>query len=192
MAAVLVIVMGVSGTGKSTLGTALAVALQMPYIDGDDLHPRVNVEKMAAGQPLTDADRGPWLRTIRATAERVSGEQRAEGTRGVVVACSALRRRYRDVLRGVGDGVGTETESGACTALRTYFVFIEGGRDVLMERMLQRSGHFMKATMLDSQLATLESPRGEDGVVVVAVEDNTAVQVEQAMMQLNTLFADTQ
>ncbi|KAJ7497603.1 P-loop containing nucleoside triphosphate hydrolase protein [Mycena latifolia] len=179
MAPVFIVVMGVSGTGKSTLGAALAAALHMPYIDGDDLHPRANVDKMAAGQPLTDADRAPWLRAIRSTAERVVGEQQQEGATdapGVVIACSALKRAYRDVLRGLGG------ESGS--ALATCFLFIEGSREVLMARMLNRSGHFMKAEMLDSQLATLESPRGEEGVVLVSVEDTTATQVETAVREI--------
>ncbi|KAJ7647023.1 P-loop containing nucleoside triphosphate hydrolase protein, partial [Roridomyces roridus] len=182
---VFIVVMGVSGTGKSTLGAALAEALEFPYVDGDDLHPRSNVDKMAAGQPLTDADREPWLRTIRNTAERIAAERQIEmgrreqgeadgaasgfkGAPGVVIACSALKKEYRDVLRGGG-------------AIRTYFVFIEGTREVLMDRMTKRSGHFMKATMLDSQLKTLEDPRDEPGVVVVSVEDATAVQVEKAI-----------
>ncbi|KAJ7902166.1 P-loop containing nucleoside triphosphate hydrolase protein [Mycena olivaceomarginata] len=195
---VLIIVMGVSGTGKSTLGAALAAALHMPYIDGDDLHPRANVDKMAAGCPLTDADREPWLRAIRKTAERVAREQaearaqngavnhngavngKATGAPGVVIACSALKRAYRDVLRGVGGASNTT----AATGLPTYFVFIEGSREVLMDRMLKRSGHFMKATMLDSQLNTLENPAGEEGVVVVSVEDPTVAQVDKAVEAL--------
>ncbi|KAJ6500204.1 P-loop containing nucleoside triphosphate hydrolase protein [Mycena vitilis] len=192
---IFIVVMGVSGTGKSTLGAALAAALHMPYIDGDDLHPRANVEKMSAGQPLTDADREPWLRVIRSTAERVADEQqRAKNdtdydnsgnntpeTPGVVIACSALKRAYRDILRG-GDA---KSKSGA-VVLPTYFVFIDGSREVLLERMHKRSGHFMKASMLDSQLSTLENPAGEQGVVVVSVEDTTAAQVDKAVVALET------
>ncbi|KAJ7217731.1 P-loop containing nucleoside triphosphate hydrolase protein [Mycena pura] len=201
MESVLIVVMGVSGTGKSTLGTALAASLHMPYIDGDDLHPRSNVNKMAAGRPLTDADREPWLHAIRNTAERlvadqsVSGPARgdvAKGTEtgsptphasGVVVACSALRRAYRDILRGfdVGAGGADPDAQGARTVLPTYFVFIDGSREVLLERMLKRNGHFMKATMLDSQLTTLEDPRSEEGVVVLSVQDTTQTQVEKAV-----------
>ncbi|KAJ7282920.1 P-loop containing nucleoside triphosphate hydrolase protein, partial [Mycena rebaudengoi] len=166
---------GVSGTGKSTLGAALALALGLPYVDGDDLHPAASVAKMAAGQPLGDEDRFPWLRTIRGTAERVVGVRDGKGNaRGVVIACSALRRVYRDVLRG-GDDSGLET----------YFVFIEGAQAVLLERMQRRTGHFMKAGMLDSQLATLESPQGEQGVVVVSLEDSTEEQVQRAVEFIN-------
>ncbi|KAF7361614.1 Gluconokinase [Mycena venus] len=204
---VFIIVMGVSGTGKSTLGTALAAALHMPYVDGDDLHPRANVDKMAAGCPLTDADREPWLREIRKTAERMTHEQKQHkaqgqartqngavngknGAPGVVIACSALKRVYRDMLRGVDNINGTvdntteRAPTDTVTDLSTYFVFIEGSREVLMDRMLKRSGHFMKATMLDSQLNTLENPTGEEGVVVVSVEDSTATQVDKAVAAL--------
>ncbi|KAJ7603933.1 P-loop containing nucleoside triphosphate hydrolase protein [Mycena rosella] len=201
---VFIVVMGVSGTGKSTLGAALAAALRLPYVDGDDLHPRANVEKMGRGEPLTDADRGPWLSAIRGTAERIVGEQQQrldasaeaeEGPHGVVIACSALKRAYRDVLRGRG-GEGdaaqptrTDHTRGGPAALPTYFVFIDGSREVLRARMTNRTGHFMKAGMLDSQLATLESPRGEEGVVLVSVEDPTATQVENAVRELEGLLA---
>ncbi|KAJ7271115.1 P-loop containing nucleoside triphosphate hydrolase protein, partial [Mycena rebaudengoi] len=161
---------GVSGAGKSTLSAALALALRLPYVDGDDLHPGASVAKMAAGEPLGDEDRFLWLRTIRGTAEHVVGGSAC----GVVIACSALRRVYRDVLRG-GDDSGLET----------YFVFIEGARAVLLERMQRRTGHFMKASMLDSQLATLESPRGEQGVVVMSLEDSTEEQVELTVEFIN-------
>ncbi|KAJ7772681.1 P-loop containing nucleoside triphosphate hydrolase protein [Mycena maculata] len=189
MQPVFIVVMGVSGTGKSTLGAALAAALHMPYVDGDDLHPRANVEKMGAGQPLTDADREPWLRTIRNTAERVTDEERSQregdakrapGVPGVVIACSALKRAYRDILRGVN--------AEGAPVLPTYFVFIDGSREVLMDRMLKRSGHFMKASMLDSQFATLEDPRDEEGVVLVSVEDTTAAQIDRAVRELRAAF----
>ncbi|KAJ7899040.1 P-loop containing nucleoside triphosphate hydrolase protein [Mycena leptocephala] len=197
---VFIVVMGVSGTGKSTLGAALAAALHMPYVDGDDLHPRANVEKMAAGCPLTDADREPWLREIRNTAERMADEQlqkggraqnnaiKATGTPGVVIACSALKRAYRDVLRGVGPEDGDLDSAHAPTDLPTYFVFIEGSQELLMDRMLKRNGHFMKASMLDSQLNTLENPAGEEGVVVVSVEDTTATQADKAVAALKASF----
>ncbi|KAF7321917.1 hypothetical protein MKEN_00713900 [Mycena kentingensis (nom. inval.)] len=196
-----VVVMGVSGTGKSTLGAALALALGLPFVDGDDLHPRSNVEKMARGEPLNDGDRLPWLRRVRATAEGMvglgvgggEGSEKAEaatnagGTdtdralvvdrRGVVIACSALKRVYRDVLRGAD----ADADTDAPNKLKTYFVFIEGERDFLLERMTQRKGHFMKANMLDSQLATLEHPGAEEGVLVVSVHDETPGQVPKAV-----------
>ncbi|KAJ7594550.1 P-loop containing nucleoside triphosphate hydrolase protein [Mycena floridula] len=164
----LIVVMGVSGTGKSTLGKALSQALGLPFIDGDDLHPASNVAKMAAGQPLNDEDREPWLRKIRKTAD--------EQNSSVVIACSALRGAYRNILRG---------ENGK----RTYFVFIEGSRETLLDRMQKRNGHFMKATMLDSQLSALESPVGEKGVVVVSADDETRIQTEKAALELRKCFS---
>ncbi|KAJ7248744.1 hypothetical protein C8J57DRAFT_1672534 [Mycena rebaudengoi] len=170
---------GVSGAGKLTQGAALALALRLLYMGGDDLHLAESVAKMAAGEPLGDEDHILWLRTIRGMAERVvrvlrdssgnneGGDNNASNGEGT---CSALRRVYRDVLRG-GDDSGLET----------YFVFIEGARAVLLERMQRRTGHFMKAGMLDSQFATLESPRGEQGVVVMSLEDSTEEQVELAV-----------
>jgi len=191
----LIIVMGVSGTGKSTLGTALAETLRMPFVEGDDLHPKANVEKMSSGQPLNDADREPWLEVIRRTAiskiEEQQQHQTEEGrSRGVVISCSALKKYYRDILRGKqrepdnpnnllhsNDVEGARL--GPDVVLSTYFIFIDGTRELLMERMEKRPGHFMKASMLDSQLNTLESPVGEKGVIVVSPNDSTYEQVRK-------------
>lgn len=169
---------GVSGAGKSTLGTALAKALHLPFIDGDDLHPPANVAKMARGEALGDVDRMPWLEAVRrAAVARVVGQVGEEESDdketwrpGVVVACSALKKTYRAVLRGETSGAGAE--------VLTYIVYLKGDREVLMARMLGRQGHFMKAGMLESQLATLESPEGEPGVVSVSVGVSTEVQVQ--------------
>lgn len=131
----LVVVMGVSGSGKSTVGAALADALGVPFTDSDGLHPAANVAKMTQGIPLTDADREPWLDAVGARLAEHTGT-------GLVVACSALRRAYRDRLR-------SHTPS-------TVFVHLSGDAAVLAERMGGRSGHFMPTALLDSQLATLE------------------------------------
>ncbi|MCI0156134.1 gluconokinase [Leifsonia shinshuensis] len=131
---VTVVVMGVSGSGKSTIGQGVADALGATFVDGDDLHPAANVTKMTAGIPLTDADREPWLRAV--------GRTLADGgDAGVVVACSALKRSYRDLIRSEAPG--------------TVFAELDGTRELLEERMI-RPGHFMPASLLDSQLATLE------------------------------------
>lgn len=129
-----VIAMGVSGSGKSTVGALLARELGGEFLDGDDLHPAANVEKMAAGIPLDDQDREPWLREIGA---RMAG---ATGT--MVIGCSALKRSYRDIIR--------------TAAPDTAFVHMRGSRELLAERMAARPGHFMPLSLLDSQLATLE------------------------------------
>jgi len=133
-----VVVMGVSGSGKTTVGAALADALGLPFVDGDSLHPAANVAKMAAGIPLDDADRAPWLDAIGAVL--------AAGP--VVVACSALKRAYRDRLRA------------AAPALQ--LVFLDGSPSLLASRMAARPGHFMPTTLLDSQLATLERPEPDE------------------------------
>jgi gluconokinase len=143
-----VIVMGVSGTGKSTIATALAEQLGWPFIEGDDLHPRSNVAKMESGEPLTDDDRAPWLEAIRERA--LEG---AAAGRSTVITCSALKRQYRDSLR---DGVGA-----------MFFVHLHGTQEVLEPRMAKRERHFMPTGLLQSQLDTLEPlDDDEDGAVV--------------------------
>jgi carbohydrate kinase (thermoresistant glucokinase family) len=129
-----VVVMGVSASGKSTVGRALAEHLRVEFVDADDLHPRANVEKMSAGTPLEDADRWPWL---DATAGPLSS-----ATTGIVVACSALKRSYRDRIRSL--------------APQTVFVHLEGDPELLMARSRERVGHFMPSSLLASQCATLE------------------------------------
>ncbi|QND54011.1 gluconokinase [Phyllobacterium sp. 628] len=131
------IVMGVSGSGKSSVGEGIAKALDLPFLEGDVLHPASNVEKMSAGIPLTDDDRWPWLDKI--------GAELAKAEKGIVVSCSALKKTYRDRLR---------QEAGGPLA----FVFLDGSLEVLRAHMGKRTGHFMPLSMLDSQLATLEPP----------------------------------
>lgn len=129
-----VVVAGISGSGKSTVGAALAEALGVEFCDGDDLHPSDNVAKMRSGVPLTDADRWPWLDAVGAwLAERDAG----------VVACSALRRTYRDRLRGVVPGLEV--------------LLLDGDPALIRERQAARGQHFMPASLLDSQIATLET-----------------------------------
>lgn len=139
----LVVVMGVSGSGKSTVGAALATRLGVAFVDADGLHPAANVAKMRGGTPLTDADRDPWLDAVGAELARHSST-------GLVVACSALRRVYRDRLRHHAPG--------------TAFLHLSGDRDILAGRMTGREGHYMPPALLDSQLATLEPlDAGETG-----------------------------
>ncbi len=142
----LVTVMGVSGSGKTTVGAALAQRLRVPFEDADDLHPPANVAKMSAGIPLDDDDRIPWLRAVGAWQDK-------HATTGGVTSCSALRRSYRDVLREA--------------APDQVFVHLAGSRDVVARRVAGRPGHFMPAALVDSQFATLE-PLGTDerGVTV--------------------------
>ncbi|GJE92672.1 gluconokinase [Phanerochaete sordida] len=196
---VLIIVMGVASTGKTTLAKALNEKLGLPYVEGDDLHPKNNIEKMSNGIPLTDADREPWLELIRTTAEHMVAAQQARATPetasqrvGVMVTCSALKRYYRDILRGTRtpQSVPEHIEPPTPARLATYFVYIKADESILRERMANRQGHFMKPKMLDSQLATLESPEGEDGVVVVPLEKSTEEQVDIAIEELKKSLGD--
>jgi len=138
--------MGVSGSGKSTVGALLAQKLGVPFADADDLHPAANVAKMAAGIPLTDDDRWPWLALV-------GDALHAASRTGLVIACSALKRSYRDAIR-----------AAAPTA---EFVQLDGSRELLESRLGHREGHFMPAALLDSQLAALEPlGEGERGIVI--------------------------
>lgn len=143
-----VVVMGVMGTGKTTTGRLLATRLDVPFADADDFHSQANIAKMISGIPLDDADREPWL----ASVGRWLRDRKAAGT-GAVVACSALERRYRDILRSFVPGI--------------YFLHLTADRSELLERLSARRGHFMPVSLLDSQLAGLEPLRtGEQGIVV--------------------------
>ncbi len=158
-----IVVMGVSGCGKSTVGEQLAAALALPFVEGDRLHPPRNVALMAAGTPLTDADRQGWL-------ERIAAElSRAEG-RGVVIACSALKRRYRDLLRT------------AAPDLR--LVHLHGSPALLAERLQSRAGHYMPASLLQSQLDTLEAPQADEDPIDVDIADAPDTIVGRVQQQL--------
>ena len=148
----LYVVMGVSGSGKSLIGAAFAHALRVDFIEGDTYHSAENVRRMAAGIPLTDADRAEWLVAL---AERI-GESKYAGS-GLVVTCSALKRSYRDILRSQADDL--------------QFVFLKGDNNLIAERIANRQGHFMPASLLQSQLATLEEPSAEEHAWVYDIHD---------------------
>lgn len=158
----IVVVMGVCGSGKTTVGRALAGAIGATFIEGDDLHPASNRAKMSSGQPLDDADRRPWLDAIAAEARRL-----ATGNRDVVVSCSALRRAYRDRLRRAGANV--------------HFIHLTGTHDLLADRMAGRTGHFMPSGLLASQLATLEHPEPDENVAVLEIASEPAILVQRAI-----------
>ncbi len=155
--------MGVSGAGKSTVGRALADLLGWDLLDGDDLHSPADRAKMAAGQPLRDDDRWPWLRRARAWID----DQVTAGRCGVL-ACSALTRAHRDVLRDQ----------------HVVFAYLQGGRDVLLARLVARQGHFMPAALLESQLATLQEPSADEHAITVQVAAPPAAQAADIVAAL--------
>ncbi|MEV6874055.1 gluconokinase [Amycolatopsis sp. NPDC051128] len=154
-----IVVMGVSGSGKTTIGTALASALEVEYAEADTFHPKANIAKMTAGTPLTDADRAPWL-------EAIAGWIRDHRASGGVVTSSALKRRYRDVLRSGGD---------------VWFAHLHGDREILAERMRTRSGHFMPVSLLDSQLADLEPLEPDEPGAIFDIRETPAAITEAAL-----------
>jgi carbohydrate kinase (thermoresistant glucokinase family) len=162
-----VVVMGVSGCGKTTVGRLLAQHLGVPFIEGDELHPARNVELMASGIALTDEDRAGWLDAVAAELAR-----RPEGA---VASCSALRRRYRDRLRRV------------VPALR--FVHLRGDRAVLEERLAQRRGHYMPPSLLQSQLQTLERPSAEEQPLELDITESPEALARRAAQSLGALTA---
>ncbi len=162
---VIVVLMGVSGSGKSTVAALLAAALGCQFQEGDDLHPPENVAKMRGGTPLTDADRLPWLRKI---AEEIDG-WRARGECGVLT-CSALKRSYRDIIIGDRRDV--------------VLVYLKGSRDLVQQRMAARHEHFMPIALLDSQFATLEEPTPDERSIVVDVGGKPAEIAHEIVRRL--------
>jgi len=160
------IVMGVSGSGKTTVGEQLAAHFGAPFIEGDRLHPPENVAKMSAGTPLDDDDRLPWLKAIAARLAEADGSPS-----GVVAACSSLKRSYRAILTS---GVSR----------RTSFVFLDGSQALLSERMKTRKGHFMPASLLDSQLATLEPPGSDEDVIRIDLDGDIDAELEAAIARI--------
>lgn len=152
--------MGVSGSGKTTVGTLLAERLDMTYRDGDDLHPEANVQKMASGTPLNDDDRWPWLQRVGDWLSAHNG----------IMACSALKRSYRDYIREF-----------APTAV---FVHVHGSRALLAQRMAARKGHFMPVSLLDSQLATLEPLEHDEPGAVFSIDATPEAIVDEIVAWL--------
>ncbi|MFF3410020.1 gluconokinase [Streptomyces sp. NPDC002742] len=161
-----VVVMGVAGTGKTTIGPLLAARLGVPYAEGDNFHPRANIAKMTAGTPLTDEDRWPWLDAIGRWAHDRAGF-------GGVVSSSALKRGYRDRLRAAAPGV--------------VFVHLTGDRALIEDRMSHRKGHFMPTALLDSQFATLQPLAADEAGVQVDVSGGPTEITERAVAALDGL-----
>lgn len=160
------VVMGVSGCGKSSVGAALAGQCAMTFIDGDDLHPRRNIEKMASGVPLDDTDRAPWLAEV--------GKALASAPGPVVIGCSALKRRYRDIIRiHAGEPV--------------HYIHLAADRAVLARRVNERAGHFMPPALLDSQYAALESLDADESATVINIDAPLDDVIAQAANAITTL-----
>ncbi len=162
----IVVVMGVSGCGKSSVGQAIAKASGWEFIEGDDLHPIANRTKMASGTPLDDDDRWPWLDAIVDTARSIEADDNS-----AIIACSALKRIYRDRLSRAGDIV--------------KFIHLNGNRDTILERMQARPDHFMPPALLDSQLATLEPPASDEAAFRIDITSPVDQIAQLAMRVLN-------
>jgi gluconokinase len=160
-----IVVMGVAGSGKTTIGEKLAERLGWPYEDGDKFHPKGNVEKMSAGHPLTDDDRWPWLQAIADEIDRVC----RQGNH-VVIGCSALKRAYRDVLVHGRDDV--------------RIVYLDGTRELIARRLKARKGHFMPPTLLESQFNTLQPPAPDEHPVVVSIDASVEKIVDDIVRKL--------
>ncbi|TMG15541.1 MAG: gluconokinase [Chloroflexi bacterium] len=154
--------MGVSGCGKTTVAAILASRLGWPFEEGDALHPQANIEKMAAGHPLTDADRWPWLAKV---ADWI--DERLDAGENGLITCSALKRSYRDLINRRGSGL--------------IFVFLAGSKETIAARLAARHGHFMRASLLESQFADLEEPAADEPAIRVDIGPPAAEIVEQIM-----------
>lgn len=164
-----IVVMGVSGTGKTSVAQALRDELGWDFVEGDDLHPVSNIRKMSSGTPLSDADRGPWL-------EKIASWIRSSDSQGnnTLVTCSALKRTYRDVLRQASPGV--------------IFLHLVGNQDLIAERMTHRIGHFMPPSLLESQFATLEPLNEDENGVSVDVSGSPAEVLQKVHDALHTIL----
>ena len=161
------VIMGVSGSGKSPIGETLGQRLGWPYADGDSFHPPANVAKMKSGQPLTDEDRWPWLKAIAAEIER-----RRQLGEHIIIACSALKKAYRDILVHGRDDI--------------RMVYLNGSQDLVADRIGHRKGHFMPPGLLDSQFATLEPPSADERPIVVSIDASVDLIVEHILQQLQS------
>lgn len=168
-----IVLMGVCGSGKTALGRQLGARLGLTFRDGDEFHPRANIDKMSAGTPLTDDDRWPWLDAIGAAIGAAS-----TAGNGIVVGCSALKRIYRERI-------------AAAAGRPVLFVWLDGARETLKRRLVARRNHFMPASLLDSQLAILEPPGAEELAIRISVEPPLAQVVRATIAAIGRLDGGT-
>ncbi|MEL6658049.1 MAG: gluconokinase [Bacteroidota bacterium] len=159
----IIIVMGVSGSGKSTIGTQLSQKTGIPFFDADDYHPQSNVDKMGSGQALTDIDRWPWLQRLATLLAA------AENDQGAILACSALKDSYRQLLEGP-------------LTTPPSWIYLDGSKELIAKRMQERTGHFMPPELLDSQFATLEIPTS---AIHISIDQAVDQIVDQILITLN-------
>jgi gluconokinase len=173
------IVTGPAGCGKSTVGNVLRTELAIPFLEGDDYHPAANKDKMGNGTPLTDEDRWDWLISLRRAAIDVLSPSETNNFHpptGVVVACSALKQKYRDVMRVAAYG---------SPSVHIHFIYLKLSEEVLMQRVTQRKSHYMKKNMVHSQLAALEEPKEEWDAITINVE-GTVEEVQRNVVDAVT------
>ncbi len=163
------VIMGVSGSGKSTVAGVLAGRLGWDLAEGDDLHPEANVAKMHSGQPLTDEDRWPWLELIAGWIR-----SRTEAGEPGIITCSALKKRYRDVLRGEN----------------VVFVFLQGSKDKISDRLASRHGHFMPPSLLESQFDALEEPGADENHISLSVSASPTEEAQEVIERLELVAND--
>lgn len=160
---VAIVVMGVSGSGKTTLGQALASEIGCPFLEGDELHLPASIEKMSSGIPLQDEDRWEWLERV---GRRVGNDARVSGA--AVITCSALKRSYRDLIR----------RSANCP---TLFVVLIGSKEVIVDRVARRKGHYMPSSLVDSQFSSFEQPEADEHALILSSTDSRASLLHQAL-----------
>lgn len=161
------IIMGVSGSGKTTVGKKLAEKLDLPFYDADNFHPKENVKKMRSGRPLNDDDRKPWLETLADKIQKWNSED------GAILACSALKKSYRKLLRSKSDGV--------------QFIYLKGDKKTILKRLKSRKGHYMPAKLLDSQFEVLEEPAD---ALKVSIEDDADEITERILVWIFSTETD--
>lgn len=160
-----IVLMGVSGSGKSSIGKQIAATLNYRFIEGDELHPAENIAKMSKGIALTDEDRLPWLQKIQSSIRQLSGQQQP-----AVISCSSLKKSYRDILRNASD--------------KLLFIYLEGNYELIRERLMSREGHFMKDNLLTSQFNTLEAPNLEPDVITLPITYPPTELVELSIQKI--------